>query len=129
MPKTIEIICQQCHTPFLYTTKRGQPPKCCSAECKRLYNNAYESRMQRQHRAKKRQEKERAERKRQKQVQQVQAYEQKRQAHHLHLKFYNDDETESQIIALFEQQKANKNLKNFIKELVLAHLKAEKEND
>lgn len=127
MPKTIEIICQQCQTPFIYTTRRGPPPKFCSPECKKLWDRAYNTRMQKKYREKKRKVQERAERTRQRQVQHVQAYEQKRQAHHLHLKFYNDDETERQIIALFEQQKANKNLKNFIKELVLAHL--EKEND
>lgn len=122
MPKSIEIICQQCHTPFVHITKRGQPPKCCSVECRKLWDRAYSSRMQKQHRAKKKREQERAERTRQRQVQHVQKYEQKRQAHHLHLKFYNDDESERQIIAFFEQQKENKNLKKFIKELVLKHL-------
>lgn len=123
MPKTIEIICRQCHTPFVHITKRGQLPKYCSVECRKLWDRAYYNRMQKQHRAKKKQEQERAERARQRQVQHVQKYEQKRQAHHLHLKFYNDDESERQIIAFFEQQKANKNLKAFIKELVLTHLK------
>lgn len=118
MSKIIEINCKQCQTPFVYATKRGQPPKFCSDDCKKTWEKSYNSFAQKQGRLKKKKQKERAK----KQVESVKKYEQQRQAHHLHLKFYNDDETERQLIAFFKQQKANKNLKNLIKELVLAHL-------
>lgn len=45
------------------------------------------------------------------------------QACHLYLKFYQADESEQEIVELFEKLKAEKRLKSFIKDLTLDYLK------
>lgn len=112
---------KQCPICLGYFTPTHHRHVYCSDECKKFAHNDNVKAYQQRQKVKKANQK--------RAVLHTANYEQKMQTCHLHLKFYQANESEREIVELFERLKAEKRLKSFIKELTLDYLRKSELNN